>query len=695
MSFLQCVGLGFAKGSGKLAAEVLLPGGGALVEFAEVVWERWNREVPADAARREELAGLAQMGEAEIAAAAQAAAAGLPDDASTRLYLTQIPAMVRRTFRRPSDPTGRTADPALRLSRAADLLALLPPGFPRFRPGDRAPGMADWVLVERLGVGGFGEVWRAENEHLPGEARALKFVTDPTAAKSLRNEAKLLARVRREGGHPGIIKLLDTSLSADPPCVAYEYVAGGELTGLLREWHSGGRAPTVQAVAEVIGRLAEITASVHRLSPPVVHRDLKPANVLLRPDGRGGYDCLIADFGIGGVAAGYEARVRTTGRVSGFSAAYSSPQQIGGGPPDPRDDVYSLGMIWLHLLTGNTTLTGIGKATKQSLTTRGLDATSLELLCDCVSHDVEDRPKDAGELFGRLPGSEPPRPCLAETQPARPQPAPQPPAPPPPRTAEPPRELTLDLGQGVTMRLVRIKAGRFVMGSPPTEPGRSADEGPQHEVEIARDFYLGVYPVTQQQYEAVAGQNPAYFCTAGDGKDKVAGLDTRDFPVECVSWSDAVAFCEQLSSKTGWEIRLPTEAEWEYACRAGTRTATAFGDRLSSRFANFDGNSPYNKAEKGPYLARTAKVGSYRPNAWGLFDMHGNVWEWCADGYNDNFYPPSLKANPPDGSGEVRAMRGGSWGLGGRYCRSAFRYRASPDFRYGNVGFRVVVAASR
>ena len=422
MSFLQSVAVAFVRCSakllGKAAAKAVVGDAGpgasravslsvdALFEFAGEVWERWSASTPRDADRRGELARLAALDDKAAAAEAGRAVAELPpeDRDAAREYLAQLPAAVRRTFRRPTDPAGRTADPNLPLSRPADLLPLLPAGLPRFRPGDRAPGMADWVLLERLGVGGFGEVWRAGNPHLPGEDRALKFVTDPAAARSLRNEAKLLARIRREGVHPGIVRLLDTSLSADPPCVAYEFVGGGELTGLLRECHAPGRPPpTAEAVATVVRRLADTVAAVHRLDPPVVHRDLKPANVLLRPDGRGGWDYLVADFGIGGIAAEREARFRTTSRVSGFSQVYSSPQQIAGSPPDPRDDVYGLGMIWLHLLTGDTALSGPpGKATRQRLRERGLTDAALELLCDCVSPDLSDRPADAGEMVRRL-----------------------------------------------------------------------------------------------------------------------------------------------------------------------------------------------------------------------------------------------------------------------------------------------------
>jgi formylglycine-generating enzyme required for sulfatase activity len=198
----------------------------------------------------------------------------------------------------------------------------------------------------------------------------------------------------------------------------------------------------------------------------------------------------------------------------------------------------------------------------------------------------------------------------------------------PPRSTQPDhRPITNSIG----MKLVFIPAGKFTMGSPNDEANRSADEQ-QHEVAITREFYLGVYEVTQEEYETVMGQNPSWFCAGGDGKERVAGLDTRRFPVENVSWEDAVEFCRKLSAraaetKAGRAYRLPTEAEWEYACRGGARSSEPFhfGAALSSTQANFDGNLPYGGAAKGPYMGRTCRVGSYQPNGFGLYDLHGEL----------------------------------------------------------------------
>jgi len=252
-------------------------------------------------------------------------------------------------------------------------------------------------------------------------------------------------------------------------------------------------------------------------------------------------------------------------------------------------------------------------------------------------------------------------------------------------------ETVLDLGNDVQMRLVLIPAGKFMMGSPVTEAGRGSEEGPQHEVTISKPFYMGVFEVTQEQYEQVMGVN-------------LGGFKGAKNPVECVSWDEAVEFCRKLSARTGKKVMLPTEARWEYACRAGTTTAFHTGDALKPGQANADFSQTSNPgvwdkimAWVGRFFPQKAKTipttpaGSFSPNGFGLYDMHGNVFEWCSDWYNDSY--ANAKNQDPTGpdSGACRVLRGGCWCPYLQHCRSAGRNWYSPDYRYITIGFRVAV----
>ena len=258
----------------------------------------------------------------------------------------------------------------------------------------------------------------------------------------------------------------------------------------------------------------------------------------------------------------------------------------------------------------------------------------------------------------------------------------------------------------VGMKLTLIPAGKFLMGSPDREEERESAEL-QHEVTITKPFYMGVYEVTQEQYEKLmrkpreGGKYNEWNWGARFGAGSGGG---PDHPMENVKFAQAIEHCKRLSElpeekEAGRRYRLPTEAEWEYACRAGTQTTFHFGDALSAKRANFNGTFPYGAAEKGPYLRKTAKVGSYPPNAWGLYDMHGNVAEWCSDWYDKDYYRHSAKENPqgpPQGvlptdyKDFYRVVRGGSWLDEARACRTAYRFRAMPSDGYQLVGFRVV-----
>jgi formylglycine-generating enzyme required for sulfatase activity len=264
-----------------------------------------------------------------------------------------------------------------------------------------------------------------------------------------------------------------------------------------------------------------------------------------------------------------------------------------------------------------------------------------------------------------------------------------------PRRLNLPRRLTNSVG----MELVLIPPGKFRMGSPRDERGHKDDEA-EHEIEITRPFNLGVYEVTQAEYQRVMGGNPSWFSKNGRGRGKIKKQKTGRFPVERVSWEEAQEFCRRLSAlpkeRAAKRVyRLPTEAEWEYACRAGARRPApfSFGDSLSFRQANFDGSAPYGGAAPGRSLGRTKPVGSYKPNAFGLYDMHGNVAEWCADVYQPDYLQGPKRDPRGPRTGTHRVVRGGSWVEDGVYCRSACRTNLLPGWRAYNIGFRVALSA--
>ena len=239
-----------------------------------------------------------------------------------------------------------------------------------------------------------------------------------------------------------------------------------------------------------------------------------------------------------------------------------------------------------------------------------------------------------------------------------------------------PVEKDIYVGEGVRMKLILIPAGDFMMGAPMTERGHRMEDRPLHRVRITKAFYMGVTEVTQEQYEDVMGKSRFYF----------RGVRR---PADRVSWNDAVLFCRRLSTRAAARVRLPTEAEWEYSCRAGSSAAYCFGD-------DYDTLDDYAWCD-GSNSRTTHDVGAKMPNAWGLYDMHGNVWEWCQDWYDGLYYKDGPMDDPQGSSrGEVPIMRGGAWMVGVTACRCAARWwYGSPDFASSAWGFRVVVEVAR
>jgi len=390
----------------------------SLAEIAENVWNEWAKGRQEKELKAEIEALLQSSPEAvrgEVNQIVEELAGNSPEKVKRALhgYLCRVPESIRQVTRRPSDLTGVTIPPCLVLRRSSDLLQLLPRKPPRFQPGDRPIASVDWELSELLGIGGFGEVWKAHHTHFKTHPPvALKFCLDPAARERLlKHEAALCIRVQQQVKHPGIVQLQQTFLSADPPCLQYEYINGGDLAGLITDWHALGGPRPHQMAVKLILHLSQTVGFTHRLDPPIVHRDLKPANILLQKT-TDGTAIKVADYGIGGIAtsSGGEpadakrgSLLNLTDSVRGaFSDLYASPEQMRGQPPDPRDDVHAIGVIWYQMLTGDLTSgRPSGSAWKRKLESEGMSKEMTNLLESCFEAR-DDRPADGSVLAGSL-----------------------------------------------------------------------------------------------------------------------------------------------------------------------------------------------------------------------------------------------------------------------------------------------------
>jgi formylglycine-generating enzyme required for sulfatase activity len=514
----------------------------------------------------------------------------------------------------------------------------------RLEPGtEPVPG---YTLVQFLGRGGFGEVWKATGPG--GFAVALKFIPLGDTAGAI--ELRALA-LMKEVRHPHLLSQFGSWECAGVLIVAME-LADRTLLDRLRE-AIGQQLPGIPAdeLREYLREAAKGLDYLHSVG--VQHRDVKPRNLLLV-----GGSIKVADFGLAKLLE--HSRAAHTGAMT---PAYAAPEFLKG-EINAHSDQYALAVTYCELRGGRLPFTG---DQAQILTGHLMEPPDLTMLPEA------ERPAVARALAKKPEDRWPSCRAFAEAVPEGRLDG----------TVEPGEEYINSVG----MKLVRIGPGTFTMGSPEGEAGRLDHEGPQHAVELTRLFYLGVYPVTQEEYEKVTGKNPSGFSRGGRAKDEVQGLDTQRFPVENASWHDAVAFCEALNKKdlklpAGWSYGLPTEAEWEYACRAGTTIAYSFGDdpKDLGDHAWFWDNAD----------ERTHRAGTRKPNPWGLFDMHGNVWQWCADRYGPYGHGSDAVRQGAD-AGELRVLRGGSWYDDPRYCRSANRLGNAPGVRSERFGFRVVL----
>jgi formylglycine-generating enzyme required for sulfatase activity len=725
-AFLECVGQTLCE-KGRKALQGQWSFVDVLPEIARGTYEYASRKLPgaelrhalADCAAVESTEYERRIGEliSDIAQTHAVPKAEFTD------YMRALPTMVRQALRRPTDPDGRTASEKLTFYKPEEISPFLPPRLPRFRPGDR---LDNWTLTELRGMGQCSEVWRAEDpkqgEHSP---TALKFVTDSEVQKPVKESSALFTKVFDLNSIPGILPLRSVYLESDPPCLESPYVYGYDLAGLLFDWKWRYDTAKPEAALKLIKRLASIVAEAHNKG--MVHRDLKPTNVLFHPTVGGKFTLWITDFGWGQIDSircldlaksgprGEQQRLAARGAAT---ALYASPQHAKREPPCPMDDVHALGVIWYQLLRRDRTESApVGNEWIEELRPAGFTDSQARVLQACLSTRPDKRPKNAAALVEQLnhvtiapsdgpdgsklislrnPGSAVFTPTAATTSRGKTFDA--------EAAAASAAALLTAAGGGplssggpgtssasgvrlvknsIGMTFVRISAGTFRMGSPDNEPGHREQESPLHEVRITKSFYISAVPVTQSQYEAVKGKNPSKFNRAHGGG--------HEHPVESLTWDQAVRFCEKLGRMPEEEVhrriyRLPTEAEWEYVCRAGTTSAFSTGDKLVGKDATYAGGG-------GKYSGKsTAPVAQSLANAWGIHDMHGNVQEWVQDWFEDYYYFES-PAEDPQGPkrGTLKTVRGGCWGMFASDCRSAARRGHAPDAVTDTIGFRVVM----
>jgi formylglycine-generating enzyme required for sulfatase activity/predicted Ser/Thr protein kinase len=537
-------------------------------------------------------------------------------------------------------------------------------------------------------------------------------------------EAKQLQRLNANSQIPTLLAYFEEAGSL---YLVQEFIDGGDLLKELQE--KGAFSETL--IRELLLDVLPILKFIHEKG--VIHRDLKPENIMRRrDDGK----LILIDFGVAKLAT--PSMMTRMGTQIG-SQGYASLEQMLHGQANPSTDLFSLGASCFHLLSQTHPYNlCIQKGYDWVNSWREQVSTQVRpelgnILDKLLKSNPEERYKSETEVLDDLQPPyivNPPIPKPSIPTIIIPQPVPTPPATPHfqlqqfefevvtlqevptikvieergfwgNKTTRETTQITLqtqrnrhqahffqeDLGNGVTLDMVEIPGGRFNMGSPASEAGRSSDESPQHQVTLS-PFLMGKFTVTQAQWEAVASLPKV----ERDLKPDPSRFKGKNRPVERISWYDAVEFCARLSQKTGKTYRLPSEAEWEYACRAETTTPFHFGATITTDLANYNGNVTYGSAPKGKYRETTTDVGTFPPNAFGLYDMHGNVWEWCADVWHENYNGAPVNGSvwSAGGDNSRRILRGGSWDGSPRYCRSARRLNNSRVIFFNLIGFRVV-----
>lgn len=605
--------------------------------------------------------------------------------------------------------------------------------------------------VAPIGQGGFGRTFRAVDEHKPSRPPCVikqLYLEHPTAAgfqKAVQLFEQEAHRLELLGTHPQIPALLAYFTQEGHSYLVQEFIAGQTLT--QRQRQQG--VFTEPQVRSLLHSLLLVLQFVH--AHQVIHRDIKPDNIIWREvegTGLSGWsnlssgparspqpDLVLVDFGASGLA---RSTLRTGTKI--YSLGYSAPEQESG-KACFASDLYSLGVTCITLLTGCTNpldLYSYSDATwiwQDALQGNPVSDRLAHLLNRLIAKPINQRYPTAEAVLqdlvhpavalslsqanprakwpstapltvpqrGRHPNRIGGQPHIGGQSHGAYPPAASPNGVKPQvgtyqwlqysqfevvtvdhqgqivdRRQHQARYFREPLAAGVDLEMVEIPGGRFLMGATVTTGSENAAL-PRHWVTVP-SFFMGRFPITQAQWKALMPNNPAWFRQA-------------DHPVEEVSWWEAVEFCQRLSAKTGRLYRLPSEAEWEYACRAGTTTPFHFGEQITTKLANCCGAFSYDPELRGQCCTQTTPVGSYPPNAFGLYDMHGNVSEWCQDTWH-----PSYEGAPTQGEAWIdksvehpyRVLRGGAWNAYARQCRSSSRNRNIETFRGNFVGFRVV-----
>jgi len=583
-----------------------------------------------------------------------------------------------------------------------------------------------------IGQGGFGRTFLAVDEDKPSKPFCVIKQFSPQDPTTFTKALELFDQEAQQleilGQHPQIPELFAHFVENNQSYLVQEFIKG--IT--LKEELANQGVFSEQQIRDLLIDLLNVLGFVH--SRNVIHRDIKPENIIRR---QADQKLVLVDFGAAKVLTQVQRTV--TGTQIG-SAEYCSPEQ-GMGKARFNSDLYSLGVTCLHLLTqvspfdlyavhdgewvwrdylnGNGVSNDLGKILDRLI--EGASKKRYQSTAEVLA-DLQPAQKPASPV---KPPSTPQSQPKTPTSPVNRSPAPQPSTPISTQNIQTYHYEIITLNEqggiaqrqkgqnqgylentkGLNLEMVVIPAGKFMMGAPQNEAERSNDEGPQHRV-MMPEFAMSRTAITQAQWQIVAQLPQVVRSLNADP----AGFKGKNNPVERVSWEDCIEFCLRLSQASGKLYRLPSEAEWEYACRAGTTTPFHFGPTLSPQVANYDGNYTYGQGKKGEYRKKTVQVGSLNtPNPWGLYDMHGNVWEWCLDDWHGNY-----QGVPTDGRAWIdndnhsqnnkdwlkgllnnkstsnKLLRGGSWLSNPERCRSANRYYRTRDYKYYRIGFRVV-----